>query len=352
MKKIALALLLALVPACIVSPEDTDSPEPPIPDVPAEDLTPVDEIKGDGASFDEDLLMDDAAFVDPFAMTQADVQAFFELTPYGTRSFFADHRHGGRLVSALLIDAAQAHRISPVVLLVKLQVEMGLVSKTQTPSQFKLDRAMGCGCFSSSDCDRYLGLGEQIDCAARYFRSYLDDLDSSGQTVSGWKVGVGKRTLDGKRVTPENHATAALYTYTPWVLRNSGGNWLYWNVYRRYTRHILAGEPNHHWIGGTCADSTACPVDGGVCHAVVGDGLCTRPCDQTCPDSEAPFTAVTFCADVSSALSGFSSGTCLSRCDDGLYPNSDGCRDGFECRLMARHTEPSVQKRVCVPSSW
>lgn len=352
MRKLGLLCWIPLLAACMAPVADSETVEPPIPDVPAEDLMPVDDIKGDGAAFDADLLMDDTAFADPLVMTQQQVQAFFEHTPYGLRSFFADYRHGGRSVAALVMAAAQTHRISPMVLLVKLQVEMGLLSKTTTPSQFKLDRAMGCGCLSNSDCDSYLGLGEQFDCSARVLRSYLDDLDSSGQTVAGWKVGVRKKVLDGVWVAPRNRATAALYTYTPWALRNRGGNWLFWNVYRRYARHFRADRPNHHWIGGSCGDRSSCPVEAGTCHQDVQDGLCSRPCERICPDSEAPYTAGTFCADVATAQSGSTSGTCLARCDEALYPQNEGCRAGFECRLMARAGEPSVRKSVRFPLPW
>jgi hypothetical protein len=357
MKKLALLGWLALCAACAVPVADSETIEPPVPDVPPEDLVPAASVKGDGAAFDAGLLMDDTAFADPYAMTAQDLQAFFEHTPYGTRSFFADYRHGGHSVAELVAAAAQQHRVSPMVLLVKLQVEMGLVSKTQTPSQYKLDRAMGCGCLSSSNCDSFLGLGEQIDCAARVFRSYLDDLASSGETIAGWSVGRATRSLDHVWVTPASRATAALYTYTPWVQQGYGGNWLFWNVYHKYARHFRDGRPNYHWIGGPCAGSEMCPVDGGICEQQVDGGLCTLPCDRICPDSKAPYTAVTFCVDVGAAQDGPAAGRCLARCDEDLhpasaYPGTEGCRLGFECRLTARFGEPSVLKRVCWPSEW
>ena len=37
-----------------------------------------------------------------------------------------------------------------------------------------------------------------------------------------------------------NHATASLYAYTPWVLVNTGGNWLVWNITRKYEQHAIA----------------------------------------------------------------------------------------------------------------
>jgi hypothetical protein len=46
---------------------------------------------------------------------------------------------------------------------------------------------------------------------------YFEDLDTRGTTVSGWAVGESKRSQDPCTITPANRATAALYTYTPWV---------------------------------------------------------------------------------------------------------------------------------------
>jgi hypothetical protein len=54
--------------------------------------------------------------------------------------------------------------------------------------------------------------------------------------TSPWVMGRSKRTLDRVRVTPSNHATASLYSYTPWVLSGRGGNWLVWNVTTKFAR--------------------------------------------------------------------------------------------------------------------
>jgi hypothetical protein len=48
-------------------------------------------------------------------------------------------------------------------------------------------------------------------------KRYFADLDAKGETIAEWAVGRRKRTLDPCSVTPRNRATAALYTYTPWV---------------------------------------------------------------------------------------------------------------------------------------
>jgi hypothetical protein len=340
-----------LVPAlaCVVSSEPPRD-EPPVADVPAEDLVEISDIKGDGASFDAAELMDDAAFVDTAFMSRAEVQAFLEATPYDSRSFLADYAPSGKSTAELIVEASAAYRISPIVLLVKLQVERGLVSKTVRPAASTLDHAMGCGCPDYGSCSTALsGFESQIECAAEVFRSYLDDLAAGGATVAGWKVATAKKSLDGLWVSPKTRATAALYTYTPWVLRGTGGNWLFWNVYKKYARAVLEGRPNYHFIGGSCASASECPLATGQCLGAIPDGLCTQPCSGICPDSGEPFTAVTFCADLGSVLGSGPAGYCLSRCDTALYETNGGCRPGFHCGAATRFGDPSTSKWVCWP---
>ncbi len=46
----------------------------------------------------------------------------------------------------------------------------------------------------------------------------MSELQGRGfPTVSGWSVNTTKTTLDQCAVTPQTNATAALYTYTPYV---------------------------------------------------------------------------------------------------------------------------------------
>ena len=48
-------------------------------------------------------------------------------------------------------------------------------------------------------------------------KKYFTQLDTNGKTTSGWAVDKQKTTSDPRTVTPDNKATVALYTYTPWV---------------------------------------------------------------------------------------------------------------------------------------
>lgn len=327
---------------CAVS----DSPEgdgaqdatPPEVDSDPADLVTEESGKADGWAFDVGDVIDDHLFEDAGYMSLDEVQGFLEATPYGRASFLATHPVGQRTTAEAIVDAAWRNSISPLVLLTKLQVEMALVGMDSAPSTRRVDFAMGCGCPDHRACsEEWRGLDKQIDCAAGVFRGYLDDLDEKGATVAGWAVGKAKRTLDPVAVTPANRATAALYTYTPWVLQGRGGNWLFWNIYRKYSRHFLDGRPNHRWIGGQCAVDEACSDPEGFC-----DGSrCTVACDKYCPDSRATSVSTSFCVE----------GRCVPRCDTGLFSDSGGCSVGFECVQAPRHNDPDTVQSVCLTAA-
>jgi hypothetical protein len=190
-------------------------------------------------------------------------------------------------------------------------------------------------------------------------------MEETGETWTGWGYDKPKKTNDPLTVTPENKATAALYTYTPWVLEGQGGNWLFWNVYRKYTHHILKTRPNHRWIGGPCNSDEHCAFENGYCNKAFGigalihpenyTGFCSQACDQFCPDSYSVFNADTFCIelapghDADADADAVVMGNCVSKCDDTLFPFSDGCPVGFECVSQKRFNEPEMSSKVCTP---
>lgn len=230
----ALALLCVLVAACTVGGEDEELGH----DEPSDYEVDPDDGKGDGvaAVFNQHDVVGDDLFVG--TMSVADVQKFFEQTPYANRSWLADYTVGGKSAAQLVVEAATAENIHPMMLLTRMQVEASLVSKTTRPSQYRIDRALGCGCPDGSGCSSaYRGFGPQLVCGAEVMRKWYDgSISGEGQ----WRKGVSGRTLDPRTVTPANHATASLYAYTPWVLVGRGGNWLVWNVARKYVRHAEA----------------------------------------------------------------------------------------------------------------
>jgi hypothetical protein len=194
------------------------------------------DFSGVPAVFDRHHIMSDAVMTTSTAVDATALQEFFENSPYGGRSWLADHMIDGKRFSDVLAEESRAGGIDPVVLLARMQVESSLVSATSRPSNTKINHALGCGCPDRSGCSAsYAGLRNQLRCATEVLSERF------AESVSGegaWELNKSKRTLDPLAVTPRSHATAALYAYTPWVLVGRGGNWLVWNVTRKYLKHF------------------------------------------------------------------------------------------------------------------
>jgi hypothetical protein len=146
-------------------------------------------------------------------VTVAQVQSF--LSSKG--SFLAGYTDPkwNKSAARLIVERSRAYGINPIYMLARIETESGLV---RSGTSKNLAAATGCGCPDGSGCNQsYAGFGNQIECSAAKFRGYLSDLEGGGTTVSGWKKGLSKKTSDNCWVKPANNATAALYTYTPWV---------------------------------------------------------------------------------------------------------------------------------------
>jgi hypothetical protein len=85
-----------------------------------------------------------------------------------------------------IYNIAQKYAINPQLLLVSMQKESQLIT-APAPSPGP-DGFMGV-----KDCVDQTIRG-QIDCAGATFRQYLNELDTTGVTVGGWRVGVPKKT--------------------------------------------------------------------------------------------------------------------------------------------------------------
>lgn len=194
------------------------------------------DFSGVPVTFNRHTIMTDSVLTAATAVDASAIQAFLEDSPYGTRSWLADHKVETKRFADVLVEEARAGGIDPVVLLARMQVESSLVSKTVKPSNATIQHGLGCGCPDSRACSRaYAGLQSQLRCAVEVLNEQLGtSRDGTGQ----WRLGVARRTLDPLSVTPTSHATAALYAYTPWVLTGRGGNWLVWNVTRKYLKHF------------------------------------------------------------------------------------------------------------------
>ncbi len=230
-------LIAAFVTACMTGEEVPGEGDPA--DFEEVEWTPAGgkgDFSGVPVTFNRHSIMTDTVLLAADAVDANAVQAFLERSPYGTRSWLADHKVETKRFADILVEESRAGGIDPVVLLARMQVESSLVSKTVKPSNSTIAKALGCGCPDYRPCSRaYAGMQSQLRCAVEVLNEQLaGSRDGTGQ----WRLNRARRTLDPISVTPTSHATAALYAYTPWVLTNRGGNWLVWNVTRKYLKHF------------------------------------------------------------------------------------------------------------------
>ncbi|MFA6098388.1 MAG: hypothetical protein WCV50_00875 [Patescibacteria group bacterium] len=150
-----------------------------------------------------------------------------------------------KTAAEILYEVGRQWTINPQYLMVRMQIEQSLITDS-TPSQAQLDWATGYAvCDSCSKDDpavaKYKGFYNQVLWSARKIReSYLADLELYGRTFTGWGPGITKTTGDGYQVTPANNATAALYTYTPYVYNANFNIWKFWNQW--FTKHYPDGS--------------------------------------------------------------------------------------------------------------
>jgi len=339
-------------------------------------------VRGLPGSFDREFIMEDDFFTNANAIDVDDVQAFLEETPYGNRSFLADTRVGNISAAQAIVNGSRAEGINPIVMLARMQVEKSLIGKTRRPSRQSVDFAFGCGCPDNRACNEaYRGFDKQVACAARTLRRHYD---GSIAGTSPWVAGVRKRTLDPISVTPDNHATASLYSYTPWVLQGRGGNWLVWNVTLKYVR-AFAGvmrdpgapapvEPDQpadeaplqpvepapeqpilqaRWIGDACNDDRSCRFANGttgICQRLpsAATGMCTVSCEGLCPDLEGH--GVTFC--VAASHFGVSDGGFCTRkaaSDNRFCEAVPGLESRNTSRFVGRSGASQRDAEVCLP---
>jgi hypothetical protein len=197
------------------------------------------ELDAAAASLDIHNLMADADMTGGEWVTAAKVQAFLNKKG-GLLKNYRDPAYGNRTAADLIVSNARAQNISPIYMLARIQTESSLIS---SGSSANIPKATGCGCPDGSGCSAmYRGFGKQVECGAKMVRNYLNDLNTRGTTVSGWRVGVTKSTSDPCSVKPANKATAALYTYTPWVgaygrqcgRKDVGGSTLLGSIFQTY----------------------------------------------------------------------------------------------------------------------
>lgn len=199
-------------------------------------------------------IISDPDMVDFTSMSLTGIQSFLKSSG-GVLGDYRTNVNGVEYSAAEVIySAAQRTQLNPQFLIAQLQKESSVVTGHSTTY---LDWAMGyavCDGCSKEDPQvlKYKGFYNQVNASADRFRSYLTDLSTRNSTISGWGVGRSKTSLDQVTITPQNKATAAVFTYTPWLGyyggdTSVGGNSLLVDVMDRFfpDRNGLASRLNY-----------------------------------------------------------------------------------------------------------
>ncbi|MDR5701319.1 hypothetical protein [Agromyces aerolatus] len=221
-----LAIAALLLAGC--APATTPAPSAP--------ATAADAVEPPTSTFDAGYIVSDDSFYDSTAMSEREIQAFFESVSCradaGVRCL-ADYREttetqpaagpghcteyrgaAGERASRIVERVAEACRVSPRTLIVLLQKEQSLLTR---PTERGYLRATGYGCPDSADCDEdYFGFFNQVYHAAWQFRQY-SEVPERTYRVGTVDVQFHPDPACGTEpVAIRNQATANLYNYTPY----------------------------------------------------------------------------------------------------------------------------------------
>lgn len=285
--------LLALVSIAALLLTGCASTAAPAPSAPPTDAGAATEPPT--SAFDPGFIVSDDSFYNSDAMSEAEIQAFFEAVSCradaGVRCL-ADYREttdsqpdagAGHCTayrgapreraSRIVERVAEACRVSPRTLIVLLQKEQSLLTR---PTERGYLRATGYGCPDTADCDEeYFGFFNQVYHAAWQFRQYSEEPERA------YRIGTVNvqfhpdAACGASPVAIRNQATANLYNYTPYqpnqaTLENpeagdgcsAFGNLNFWRLWHRWfgdpTSERYPGflPPCTRLIGGDpCADA-------------------------------------------------------------------------------------------------
>lgn len=216
--------------------------------------------------------------------------------PYGRDSFLSTYYSNGLSATDALLNAAEQYNVNPLVLLVRAEIEQGLIGLEFYPvdDPARVEYVFRCGCAGPSSCDpAYAGFDKQVDCLARQYRIIMNDMDQTGGVTSGgWAKQREGRTIDAKTVTPNDDGTAVAYQFDPRVGDRKSGNQLFWTIWKNYVK-ASGYQPNGAvrtgaWIGEPCIRDEQCKSIGpeAVCVTSYPGGMCTIPCRPDCPKRE------------------------------------------------------------------
>ena len=205
--------------------------------------------------FDPSRLIDDSHFIAINNLTIAEIQGFLS----DQCGFLATYSENGRSAAQIIYDASHGFgdasgdwagitinsstgTVNPAVLLVTLQKEQSLITRTEA-GQNVLDTAMGYGCPDSGGCNpAYQGFTKQVENAAWQLRYNYER--AQGHGFDDYQVGQSFAFNDYNGLHEGvfgNRATAALYRYTPHVYN---GNYNFWNLFNQWFGLISVSTHN------------------------------------------------------------------------------------------------------------
>ncbi|MBI4138995.1 hypothetical protein HY479_02480 [Candidatus Uhrbacteria bacterium] len=189
--------------------------------------------------FDPNFILSDSDMFDPAAFPFDAMVSFLRAKGTLATRQIADIDGKQKPAPEIIWRVAQSYKVNPKYLIALLQKEQSLVENPNpSPSQFDWAAGYGvCDACSKDDpsIQEFKGFASQVEWAAKQHREkYLIQLLTRGLTIGG--QGLGKTAvIDGIPVTPTNHATAMLYSYTPHL----HGNINLWRIWQRWFKPSL-----------------------------------------------------------------------------------------------------------------
>jgi uncharacterized protein with LGFP repeats len=232
-----------------------------------------------GSQFNAGYIIDDANFYQKSAMTAAQIQAFLESKVTCANSYCLANLYTRTEVrapdrgicngytpdpdaieraSTIIYKMQQSCGISARVILVTLQKEQGLITMS-APTLGRINAAMGYRCPDTAPCaNSAAGFFRQIYGGTWQFKRYNTPDLWGTYHIGTYSIAYNPNAGCGRKtVTIRNHATAALYNYTPYTpnagaLANlygtapcgSYGNRNFWVFYNQWFGSPLAGAGN------------------------------------------------------------------------------------------------------------
>lgn len=185
------------------------------------------------ANFKAGNLIDDSKFTDKTTMTAAMIQDFLNFKRPSCQAGYTclkDFQENGKSAAQIIFEKSQEFSINPQVMLVLLEKEQGLVTRSN-PGSYEYRFATGYCVYDSSpppQCAGTDGFTNQIHYSAKMFRGIMDGTRSANFLVGNNNILYNPNSNCGApTVFIENKATTALYTYTPYQPNAAALNNLY-----------------------------------------------------------------------------------------------------------------------------